>query len=342
MVSWHNKTDVPLNGWPWFCRCHSAVARRAARARLKTFVSKLHPTTAQAAWLAETLDTCRQLANHALSEREIAYRERGESIGFARQCASLPARKRTWTSLLRVHFLVVQDVAHWGERAFHAFVRQVKNGETPGFPRCKGWGRYDSFTYPQWGNGVTLDKKRLTLSTIGTVRLHTDRPLEDTPKTCAIIRKADGWHERIACDVAPSPLPPTGKAIGVDVGLGLSKGTQIANPRCYRAAAKSISDAGWSLFLSARRAKAAGAGRVAREVNSAGTSQTCAACGARSQAACRAVALLPVVWVCVAPRSSCRTHDRAEGRGRRLRGGPAVGRTAEPGTPQPIAVGVSE
>jgi putative transposase len=43
--------------------------------------------------------------------------------------------------------------------------------------------------------------------------------------------------------------------------------------------AKSISDAGWGLFVNVLRATAVSAGRVVLEVNPAGTSQTCAACG---------------------------------------------------------------
>jgi putative transposase len=322
---------------------------------LKTFSIKLRPTPAQAAILTETVETCRHLYNHALSERKTAYHERGVSIGFARQSASLPALKRESPYLPRVHSQVLQDVLHRVDRAFQAFFRRVKAGETPGYPRFKGKGWYDSFTYPQWGNGVKLDSGRLILSKIGAIRVHKDRPLDGTPKTCTMVRKADGWYASIACEVAPSPLPPTGKAIGVDVGLEsfatLSNGTQIANPRYYRAAerklkqaqrrlsrrvkgsnrrrkarellakahlrikrarqdfahktaralvndydhiaveklnirgmvrnhplAKSISDAGWGLFLSILCAKAASARRIVVEVNPAGTSQVCAQC----------------------------------------------------------------
>ncbi len=234
---------------------------------MKTFVYKLRPTPAQAAWLAETLETCRQLYNHALSERKTAYHERGESIGFARQCASLPMLKRTWEALARVHSQVVQNVLRRVDRAFQAFVRRVKAGQKAGYPRFKGRGWYDSFTYPQWGNGVTLDKGRLALSKIGAIRLHTDRPLEGTPKTCTIVRKADGWYAHIACDVAPSPLPPTGKAVGVDVGLEsfatLSNGTQIANPRFYRAAERKLKHAQRRL---SRRVKGSHRRRKAREL----------------------------------------------------------------------------
>lgn len=199
---------------------------------MKTFVYKLRLTPAQGACLTETVETCRHLYNHALAERTTAWEQRGESIGFARQSASLPALKGNSRYLPRVHSQVLQDVLHRVDRAFQAFFRRLKTGETPGYPRFKGKGWYDSFTYPQWGNGVTLDRGRLILSKIGAIRLHNDRPLDGTPKTCTIVRKADGWYASIACAVAPSLLPSIGKAVGIDVGVEsfatLSDGTHIA------------------------------------------------------------------------------------------------------------------
>jgi putative transposase len=323
---------------------------------MKTFVYKLRPSPAQAALFDETLETCRRLYNHALAERKTASTERGETLAFARQCAALPQLKQTWHWLKRVHSQVLQDVLHRLQHAFDGFFRRLKAGQTPGYPRFRGKGWYDSFTYRQWGNGAAIKRGRLVLSKIGAVRIVRDRPLQGTPKTCTIVQKADGWYAHIACEVPVEPLPPTGKAVGVDVGLErfatLSDGTQIANPRLYRAAerklrqaqrrlsrrvkgsnrrrkarallakahlkvqrarldfvhktaralvneydqivveqlnitgmvrnhplAKSISDAGWGLFVNVLRAKAVSAGRVVREVNPAGTSQTCAACG---------------------------------------------------------------
>lgn len=234
---------------------------------MKTFVYKLRPTPAQAVRLTETVETCRHLYNHALSERKAAYQERGESIGFARQCARLPALKRDSPSLSCVHAQVLQDVLRRVDRAFQAFFRRVKAGKKPGYPRYKGKGWYDSFTYPQWGNGVKLDSGRLILSKIGAIRLHNDRPLDGTPKTCTIVRKADGWYASIACAVAPSLLPPTGKAVGIDVGLEsfatLSDGTQIANPRYYRAAERKLKQAQRRL---SRRVKGSNRRRKAREL----------------------------------------------------------------------------
>src|SRR5437660_11056596 len=109
----------------------------------KAFVYKLRPTKAQHAVLSETLETCRRLYNDALRERKEAWEERQESLGFARQCAALPAKKTENAWLPRIHSQVAQDVLHRVDRSFQEFFRRCETGETPGYPRFKGRGWYD-------------------------------------------------------------------------------------------------------------------------------------------------------------------------------------------------------
>lgn len=215
----------------------------------KAFVYKLRPTRAQAAKLTETLSTCRHLYNAALGERKLAWEAEQRSVNFAEQSAALPGQKATHPFLPLVHSQVLQDVLHRVDRAYQAFFRRCKSGETPGYPRFKGEGWYDSFTYPQFGDGrgAKLTDGRLALSKIGTVRLCADRELEGTPKTCTIRRLADGWYACITCEVAPEPLPATAETTGIDLGIEsfatLSSGEQIANPRCLRRAEKRLKTA---------------------------------------------------------------------------------------------------
>ena len=77
-----------------------------------------------------------------------------------------------------VHSQVLQDVVLRVERAFQAFFRRVKAGETPGYPRFHGRDRYNSFTYPQVGEhgGAALDGGLLSLSKIGRIPLRLHRP----------------------------------------------------------------------------------------------------------------------------------------------------------------------
>ena len=100
------------------------------------------------------------------------------------------------------------------KKAFDAFFRRLKAGETPGYPRFRGVGRYDSLTFPQVpvdGRQVgRTNGKRLVVSRVGESKSCSHRPLEGTPKTATIRRTATGkWFVTISCEWEPTPLPPT-------------------------------------------------------------------------------------------------------------------------------------
>ena len=134
-----------------------------------------------------------------------------------------------------MHAQVVHDVRTRLDRAFGAFFRRVKAGETPGYPRFEGPNRYHSCTYQQFGNGATLDNGFLVLSKVGWLAVRWSRRLQGTPKTVTISREADGWYACFSCEGVPiQPLPATGQETGIDLGLEsfarLCDGSQTANP----------------------------------------------------------------------------------------------------------------
>jgi putative transposase len=119
----------------------------------------------------------------------------------------------------------------------------MKAGEAePRYPRFRGKGRYDSFTFPQVPVGCHLDEdaKRLRVMNVGLVKIVLHRPLEGTPKTTTIQRRSTGkWYVSFSCECAePSPLPATGQHGGLDVGLAVfampTQGAPIENPRFVR------------------------------------------------------------------------------------------------------------
>jgi putative transposase len=213
----------------------------------RAYVYKLRPNRSQRAKLEETLETCRRLYNDALAERKESWESERKSIGFAAQCASLTQRKKSSGYLRSMHSQVLQNVLRRVEWSLQNFFRRVKSGATPGYPRFRGRGWYDSFCYPQYGNGVRFKDGRLVLSKVGHVKVFRDRPLEGKPKTATIIRKADGWYAAIVSEVESEPLPKTGESVGVDVGIAhfatLSTGDTIENPRCYRTAERRLKKA---------------------------------------------------------------------------------------------------
>src|SRR5215472_13944110 len=98
----------------------------------KTFKHKLQPTAEQEATLALVVRRCRELYNAALEERRDAWRMCAVSITAAGQSAQLPAIKEVRPEYQDIHSQVLQDVLTRLDRAFQAFFRRVKAGETAG------------------------------------------------------------------------------------------------------------------------------------------------------------------------------------------------------------------
>jgi len=115
----------------------------------KTFKYRLYPNRKQReSWLA-TLEVCRHLYNDALQERREAWKVCRTPVTFAMQSAQLPACKQADAGMQTVYAQVLEDVLHRVDKTYQAFFRRGK-----GFPRFKGQGWFDSFTYPQLGFNV--------------------------------------------------------------------------------------------------------------------------------------------------------------------------------------------
>jgi putative transposase len=214
----------------------------------KTFKYKLRPSLAQKRALSETLALCRLLYNAAVSERREVWCRRGMSLGYYDQKAELPDLKRALPEYASVHSQVLQDVILRVERTFSMYFGRVRSGEIPGYPRFQGDGRYRSFTYPQYGNGVQVDNGFIVLSKIGRIAVRWSRPLEGTPKTVTISREGDDWYVCIACECVPErPLPRTGQETGIDLGLTVflttADGWRVENPRYLRRAERALKKA---------------------------------------------------------------------------------------------------
>ena len=204
---------------------------------------KLYPDKKQAEKLQWTLDRARELYNAALQERRDAYRMCQVSISYNQQAAQLSEIKTIRPEYHDIHSQVLQDVLRRVKKAYDHFFRRVKAGQTPGYPRFQGDGRYDSFTYPQSGFSVTEDN-RVCLSKIGTIKVKFPKgkkanPPGGTMKTCTIKREGVHWFIVFTCEVEQELVyHPSKQAVGIDLGLlhfaTLSNGSTIENPRHLR------------------------------------------------------------------------------------------------------------
>ena len=205
---------------------------------LTTFKYRLYPSKSQERLLAQTLETCRHWYNACLAERKDAWEQEKRSVGKFEQLAKVKVYRKENPRAGQIHSHVLQVVTADLDKAFQAFFRRVKAGETPGYPRFRGRGRFDSFGLKEYSNGFRLDGRRLKLSGVGRVAVRWHRPLEGQIKTVRIRRQAGKWYACFVCEVEPQPLELTGQEVGIDVGIAslltTSDGEHIANPKWYR------------------------------------------------------------------------------------------------------------
>lgn len=195
----------------------------------------------------ETLRLTRTLYNAGLEQRREAYRKQGKTLSAYDQQAELTALKAECPEFSGVYSHVLQDVFDRLDKAYKAFFKRAKagKGKAAGFPRFKPAQRWNSFKFKQcWNNakndwtacGKPVDGgRRISVPKIGAVKCKFHRPLEGQPKSLQIVLDVNEWYAVYTCEVPREVLPPTGSAVGIDVGTTwfaiTSDGEFVENPR---------------------------------------------------------------------------------------------------------------
>jgi putative transposase len=218
--------------------------------RKTSYKFRLQPTAAQETLLKATLELCRWTYNETLATRKNAWETEKKSVGRYDTNKLLPEWKIKKPELSGVYSQVLQNVQERVDLAFRAFFQRVKKGDKPGYPRFKGFGRYDSLTYPQYGNGVVLNDEGLHLSKIGLVKINLHRQLHANAvvKRVTIKREAGQWLATLSVVEPDTRKGKCGQGIvGIDLGcktfITLSDGTTVENPKFLGKALKRIAKA---------------------------------------------------------------------------------------------------
>jgi len=237
---------------------------------IRAYKFLMRPTVGQAAALAAMLADHCSLYNGALQERRDAYRHASKtSIKYGQQSAQLkdirgfdPERQGRWS------FSSQQATLRRLDKAFTAFFRRIKSGETPGYPRFRGVNWFDTVDFPKDGDGCRWDSTprdpvtRVRFQGVGHVKVNQHRPVVGRVKTVSVKREGKRWYIILtAGQPQPEPLPPTGSMVGIDMGianfLADSGGEFVPSPRHGREAAAKLEAAQQALsrFPRVRRDK---------------------------------------------------------------------------------------
>ena len=209
----------------------------------RTFRYRIYPSRRQQLALEEHLRFACDLYNAALEQRRYGWRA-GQRIGYVSQCRDLTELRAAGDGPAKMSCSAMRDPLGRLERAFQAFIRRVRAGEKPGYPRFRTWRRHDSLT---WDEAWSIRERRLALQGIGhlKVRWHRELPSSATVRTVTVRRLAGRWYVCFALELpAARPIRVAGAAVGVDLGVtyfaALSTGELIPGPRAYRAAARRL------------------------------------------------------------------------------------------------------
>jgi len=205
--------------------------------RCRTFRFLLSPTVRQRAALENLVGLQCELYNAALEERRGAWRWEHRSVSYVEQCRSLTELRACRPEVLAGGVTVCRGTLKRLDWAFAGFFRRCQAGQCPGFPRFRPRSRWDSLQYEdRCGWRLDASSRRLCLHGIGHIRVRLHRPVRGTPKAITVRREGRRWWVSIRCvNVPAEPLAPTGRQVGLDLGVGVlvatSDGVLHTNPR---------------------------------------------------------------------------------------------------------------
>ena len=224
--------------WSTICVTNKFAQIQRGLSMHKTYKYRLYPTKAQQTAMQKALDACRWVHNKALEVRKTAWERERCTVSMYDTFEMIPNWKQKYSFLFDAHSQSLRGACTRVDLAFQSFFRHVKAGQQPGYPRFRGKNYYSSITYAN-GSYRFLDNERLYLSKIGDVKIVLHRPIGGDIRVLTVKRDTIGnWYACFSCKVEISPLPPSSKVVGVDVGLThfitLSTGEHIPNPRFFR------------------------------------------------------------------------------------------------------------
>lgn len=191
---------------------------------LRKITYRMYPTEQQTERLLELLGLHQRVYNTALEERIRAYQEHGKTLNYVAQAKALTRWRSYCPALAGVNAQSQQNTLKRLDRAYQAFFRRVKAGETPGFPRFKPLQRYPGWGYNTHGDGWRLhagDKMQhghVRLSGVGVVKLRGKARTPGEVKTAEVQHKDGKWYLSVTVDCEPQRAGGT-VAMGMDWGL---------------------------------------------------------------------------------------------------------------------------
>jgi putative transposase len=222
----------------------------------RAYKLRAYPTLPQEGRAVRLLRDHCDLYNAALQERRDAWRMRRVSVSYGDQSAQLrDIRANDPDGQGRHSFTAQQQTLRRLGAVFQAFSKRARQGaerpERVGYPRFKPYQRFDQVLFVA-GDGAKWEPAggdrwaHATFQAVGRIKVRQHRAVAGRVKTLQLKREYRRWYVIVVADMQVEALPPTGRAVGVDVGLTrfltTSDGEVFDNPRFLNAAQARIAN----------------------------------------------------------------------------------------------------
>jgi len=195
---------------------------------IRTYKYRLRPNRIQTEMLETMFWQAGTLYNAALEQRIATYKDAGKGVSFADQCKVFRDERNNKPDIYGLlNASSVQQMLRRLDKAFAAFFKRMKAGETPGFPRFKGYKRFRSVEY-RYGDGCKLRYKengqvRFYIQNVGEVKVVFHRQMPDGSKIKhVVIKRVNGkWFACLMLEIPDRQivLHQAQATVGIDVGL---------------------------------------------------------------------------------------------------------------------------
>ncbi|GAA1177955.1 transposase [Pseudonocardia alaniniphila] len=239
------------------------------------YAYRLDPTPGQRIALAKAFGCARVVFNDAVATRRAAHLAGDPYPSDASLSKALTAAKKTperaW--LAEVSAVVLQQAladANTAYRNFFASLTGKRKGRKLGTPRFRSKrDRAQSIRFSKAARFRVTPAGCLRLAGVGDVPVRWSRELPADASSVTVTVDATGrYHASFVVEVDDQLLPPTGREVGIDLGLThfavLSDGRKVDNPRVARKAARKLRRAQHE--LSRRQKGSANRGKSVRKV----------------------------------------------------------------------------
>ena len=234
----------------------------------KAYKFRIYPDSKRQSEIDQRLILAQKFYNKILEMSIKTYSKGNKSVSMATFNRFVKEMIAENANYLKLYSQTRCEIEYRLKKAYQNFFRRCKeNKGKKGFPRFKSRDRYNSLTYPQDNGSFSIEKNRLRISRIGTMKIELHRAIEGQIKTLTIKREAGKYYAVFTTSTEKViPEVKNTNPVGIDVGLKtfavFSDGTAITKPNFRKDSRKHI--ARWQRIV-ARRKKGSHRRQMAKE-----------------------------------------------------------------------------